>query len=217
MSSRILEQIFDSPAKVRLFKLFLRNPDEYYSLSEVATKTQADRRVVKKQIDTLEKVGFFRKKIVKKKSAKGATKKSNAKGKKKKPVSGEKKPGVYFSVSPRFVFYDELRSLILKSSPASLDKFSAQIKELGRIKLAVLSGVFVNNSNSRVDLFLVGDNVNFRKLSGFLRRVEAEVGRPINYSILTTKDFSYRYGMFDRFILDILEGQHKKVINKLRI
>lgn len=210
MSVQVLEQLFDSPVKVRILKLFLRNPEEYYLLAEVASKIQADRRLVKKQVNNLGKVGFFKKKIIKKKKI---SKKKKNKGLK----NTEKKPGIYFSANPRFVFYDELRLLILKSSPASLDKISSQIKGLGRIKLAILSGVFINAVNSRVDLFIVGDNVKAKKLYNFLRHTEAEIGRSLNYSVLTTNDFNYRYGMFDRFILDILEGPHKKVINKLRI
>ena len=212
MPNQILEQIFDSSIKVRLFKLFLRNPDSMYRVEDVASKIQASKRVVKKQIEVLYEIGFFKKKTIKK----GALKKAAKRNKKK---SGERKrePGVYFYVNPHFDFYEELRSLILKSSPASLNKISQQISELGRIKLAVLSGVFINAENSRVDLFIVGDAINKRKLKRLLGGLEAEVGKSINYSVLTTDDFKYRYDMFDRFLLDILDGPHKKVINKLKI
>ncbi|MBI4837086.1 MAG: hypothetical protein HY813_01615 [Candidatus Portnoybacteria bacterium] len=212
MSTQILEQIFDSSIRVRLFKLFLRNSDSMYRVQDVASRIQANTRVVKKQIDGLYEIGFLKKKTI----GRGASKKMAKRNKKKSGERG-RGAGVYFYINRYFDFYEELRSLVLKSSPASLSKLARQIGELGRIKLAVLSGVFINTENCRVDLFVVGDAISKRKLKRLLGSLEAEVGKSINYSVLTTDDFKYRYGMFDRFLLDILEGPHKKVINKLKI
>jgi len=83
--------------------------------------------------------------------------------------------------------------------------------------LTILSGIFINEENSRVDLFIVGDSIKKRKLFVFLRDLEAEVGKEIDYVVFSTADFNYRYDMFDRFIRDVLEKPHEKLINKLRI
>lgn len=199
MSVQILEKLFDSPVKVRLLKLFLRNPNEMYSLPEIALRIQINQNMVSKQVKGLLEIEFLRKKKVSRK--KGSNKKS----------------GTYFYVNPNFDFYNELRTLVLKSSPASIEKILGQIRRIGNVKLAVLAGVFLNDDNSRIDLFVVGDRIKTKKLTSFLRGLEAEVGKTIDYSVLTTNDFNYRLGMFDRFILDILEKPHQKLINKLRI
>jgi hypothetical protein len=212
MPSQILEQIFDSAIRARLFKLFLRNPDSMFRVEDVAARIQVNKRVVKKQIEGLYEIGFLKKRKITKGGYKKGSKRNKKGGEGRGPAAG-----IYFYVNSHFDFYNELRSLVLKSSPASLDKLSKQIGELGRIKLAVLSGVFINAENSRVDLLVVGDAISRRKLKRLLGTFEAEVGKSINYSVLTTDDFKYRYGMFDRFLLDILEGPHKKVINKLKI
>lgn len=200
MSVQILEKIFDSPIKVRLLKLFLRNPNDIFKLAEISEKTQFKQRLVKKQVFGLEEIGFLKKKKIK----------SKKKG-------GGKEPGTYYYVNSSFDFYAELRNLVLKSSPASIEKFFKYIKQLGRVKLAVLAGVFMNEDNSRLDLFIVGDGIATRKLNNFLKNLEAEVGKAIDYSVMTTDDFNYRFSMFDRFILDVLEKPHRKLINKLRI
>ena len=199
MAGYILEQLFDSPIKVRLRRLFLRNSDELFSLPEVALRIQAKPRAIKKQIEGLVKIDFLNKKRLKKKN------------------KLQKKPGIYYFVNPQFDFYSELRTLVLKSSPASLEKINKYLKRLGRVKLAIIAGVFLNNEDSRIDLFIVGDAINTRRLNNFLKNLEAEVGKPIDYSVLATDEFNYRFGMFDRFILDILEKPHKKLINKLRV
>jgi hypothetical protein len=98
-----------------------------------------------------------------------------------------------------------------------------KILGLGRVKLAVISGIFIAE-NSGPDiydtvavLFIVGDDVSNNKLSAFLTALEAEVGKEIKFTLMDKDEFQYRYGMFDRFIRVILEGPHEKIINKLGI
>ncbi len=198
MSEQILEHLFDSPAKVKLLKLFLRNPSRFFLLAEIVVKSQVNSRVAKKQMKGLLSIDFLRQKRIKTNRRKGI------------------KGGLYFGVNPMFDFYSELSSLILKSSPTSKEKMLRRILRLGRIKLALISGVFLNTDNSRVDLFLVGDNISNGKLQHFLADMEAEVGREIEYAAMSTKEFDYRFHMFDRFVRDILEKPNEKLVNKLR-
>ena len=191
MSEQILEQLFDSPLKVKLLKLFLRNPQENFSFQEIIKRVKSDTRSSKRQIEKLKNINFL-----------------NYKHRAGKKV---------YSVNPRFVFYNELRTLIFKSSPASKEKILKRLKNLGRVKLALISGVFINLENARVDLLVVGDSLKKNKLTNFLKDLEAEVGKEIDYVVLTTEDFKYRYDMFDRFLRDVLEKPHEKLINKLRI
>jgi len=191
MPKEILEQLFDSPVKVRLLKLFLRNSDKSFRLKDISIRTKSDIRSCRQQVKRLENINLIN---------------SKSKGNIK----------VYF-VNSDFDFYNELRTLVLKSSPTSKDKLLKRLKLLGRVKLAVLSGVFINSNNSRVDLLVVGDGIKNKKLSSFLRDLEAEVGKEIDYVVFSTKDFTYRYDMFDRFLRDILEKPHEKIINKLKL
>ena len=128
---------------------------------------------------------------------------------------------ISYVLNPDFEFFDELKNLILKSSPAEKDKMIKKISGLGRVKLAVASGVFLSNKNSAenadstVDLFIVGDNINQPKLRTFLKSLEAEVGIEIKFALMEKNEFEYRYGMFDRFVRVLLENPHEKLINKL--
>lgn len=198
MSEQVLEQLFDSPVKVKLLKLFLRNPGRYFLLPEIVTKTQANSRVIRRQVKGLLSIGFLKKKRIK------AARKKEIKG------------GIYFTVDQNFEFYNELCNLVLKSSPTSKQKLLKKILKLGRIKFALIAGVLINSEVSRVDLFLVGDDIEERKLRKFLNEMEAEVGREIQYAAMDTKEFDYRFHMFDRFVRDVLEKPHEKLINKIR-
>lgn len=191
MSEQILEQLFDSPLKVKLLKFFLRNPENGFFLKEIAKKVKSDTYSCRHQIEKLKSINLL-----------------NCKYKTKKKI--------YF-VNPRFEFYNELKTLVLKSSPTSKEKILKRLRGVGRIKLVILSGVFINVENSRLDLLVVGDNLKKKRLDGFLKDLEADVGKEIDYVVLSTEDFKYRYDMFDRFLRDVLEKPHEKLINKLRI
>ena len=127
----------------------------------------------------------------------------------------------YYALNPAFEFFSELRNLILKSSPAEKDKMIKRITGLGRVRLAVISGIFlsdkdsIDTQDSDVDLFIVGDDIDKAKLHNFLKSLEAEVGKEIKFGLMEKEEFEYRFGMFDRFVRVILEGPHEKLINKL--
>lgn len=127
-----------------------------------------------------------------------------------------------YTLNPNHEFYSELRSLVLKSSPAEKERLTGKILRLGRIRLAVISGIFLSSGGSQFngdgsisDLFIVGDDIDRKKLRLFLRSLEAEVGREVRFTIMDKDEFEYRLGMFDRFVRVLLEGPHEKIINKL--
>ena len=117
-----------------------------------------------------------------------------------------------------FEFLYELRDLILKSSPAEKNSMVEKINKLGRIKLAIIAGIFMNKENpdpSIADLLIVGDDIDNRKLKTFLKSLEAEVGKEVKFAVMEKDEFQYRLSMFDRFIRVLLETTHEKLINKL--
>lgn len=190
-SEPTLDALFDSPIKVKLLKLFLHNPDGDFESKAILKKLNLKSAPVNKNIRDLVEIKFLNCK--------------NSKGKKT------------FRVSRDFEFYNELKELVVKASPASKEKMLKRLKSLGKIKLALLAGVFINSDTSRADLLIVGDNIKPAKFNNFIKKLEAEVGKEISYALMTTKEFHYRYDMYDRFIRDLLDFKHEELINKLKI
>jgi hypothetical protein len=91
-----------------------------------------------------------------------------------------------------------------------------KIRNLGNVKLGVISGVFINNPKSKTDSLIIGDNVSKAKMKHLLEDLEAEMGREVNYSLMDSAEFKYRINMFDKFIMDILESPHEIVVNKMQ-
>lgn len=187
--SEILEQIFGE-LRVKILRFFFRNEGQYFNVWEISERTQANHHLTS-ELENLYKIRVLSRKKVKGKNA--------------------------YSLNRGFHFYKELRGLVLKSDPDAFKKLSSWVKKLGSIKLAIISGVLIDQDNSRVDLFIVGDYIVKKKFNSFLKKVEAEVGRELTYSVINTSDFRYRQSMFDNFVVEILQKPHLKLINKLDI
>ena len=191
LSEPTLDAIFDSRIRARILKLFLYSPDKSFDLETIKKTLNINSAFLSKQFKSLLAVKFIIIKSIGKKN--------------------------FFKVNKNFDFYDELKELIAKASPASKEKMLKRLKGIGKIKLALISGIFINSDTSRADLLVVGDRIKPSKFNKFLKDLEAEVGKEINYALMTTKEFQYRYDMYDRFIRDLLEFKHEKLINKLKI
>ena len=122
----------------------------------------------------------------------------------------------YYGLNSKFEFLNDLKRLMLSSPSTSFAKITKKILALGRVKLALLSGVFLNKENV-ADLMIVGDDIDRRKFKNFLKSLEAEVGTQIIYAIMDTEEFHYRRAMFDRFVRLMLEGPHEVLIEKIEL
>jgi len=186
-----IDVIFDSPVRVRVLKLFLYNPETSFEPKTISKMLNIGSIIANKHLKGLKEIKFVDQKTIKGRHV--------------------------FKTNPNFYFYDELKELVFKANPASKEKLIKRISSLGKIKLAIISGIFLNFDNARADLMIVGDDIKPAKFNKFLKDLEAEVGKEINCALMTVKEFHYRYNMYDRFVRDILDFKHEKLINKLKI
>ena len=121
-----------------------------------------------------------------------------------------------YQLNKRWPYLNELKSFVLKISPPTFPKIEKDLYKLGKIKLAVVTGVFLNLKDTRVDLMVVGDDIDFKKFIDFIKKLEGDMGLELRYVVLGSDEFKYRYDMFDRFVHDILEYPHRKVINRIK-
>lgn len=105
-----------------------------------------------------------------------------------------------------------LRSEILKSQKPWQDELAQNLKKLGQLSGIFLSGIFVGQNSLPVDLLLVG-KVNLTKLDQFLKLIQKQFGKEINYSIMSAAEFLDRRDTFDRFIKDIFDYPHVVILD----
>lgn len=204
----ILEKLFGSSARIKIIRLFLLNPMDLFIPKEISRRCKVAFGIVRREVSILKNIGFITQKsetidnLIK-------LKKGRLKNK-KKSIQGLK-------LNELFPLLHPLKNLVLNAAPIDRGKMLKALKSAGRIKLIILSGIFIQSDNSRVDLFLVGDAVRKGALERALRNIEAETGKELTYAVFGTKEFLYRLGMYDRFVHDILDYPHEKIFNKMDI
>ncbi len=121
-----------------------------------------------------------------------------------------------FFTNKKFPFFNELKNLVIRSNIHPQCESLNRIRNLGNVRLGIVSGVFINNPKSKTDLLIVGDNISKAKMKHLLEDLEAEMGREVNYSLMDSPEFKYRANMFDKFIMEILGSPHELVVNKMQ-
>lgn len=207
---QILEKLFESVPKVRLLRLFVRNPEQLFAFAEVVKKTSLRAPVARKELKKLLNLELVAQKVatLREETAKGV-------GTKKHRVLIKTRKVPVFYANLKFRLLPELKDLITKDSITPRKKLLRQLQKLGSLKLVVLSGIFLNSELARTDLLIVGDNVKRMALERLLAEVESDLGRAVQYTLMESKEYEYRINMYDRFLRDIFELPHEKLINKL--
>ena len=123
-----------------------------------------------------------------------------------------KKRGKEWSFNPLFKYGEEFGELLVKSDGLDKSKLLDNFKKAGRVKLIIVSGVFIRNDDSRVDILIVGDKMKKGRIEEEIHRLEAELGTELAYALFDTKEFMYRLDMYDKLVRDILDYPHEVVL-----
>lgn len=202
----LLARLLGGIEKVKIMRLFLHYEDALLSLPDVVQKTKSKSLLVRKELATLVTIGFLEKKRAKMVVTIGGGRKISSKV---KEVNG-------YRINPLFPHHQALKDLLFDFKSVDKRELAARFKSVGRIKLFITSGVFIGDEKSRVDLFIVGEAMNRPKTEKILETLGAELGREVIYSLMDVEEYEYRYKMYDKFVRDIMEMDHEKVIDKLK-
>ena len=173
----ILEKILGNAARVKIMKLFLLNRGKGFKNKDVVKRSRVTSSAVRREIRLLASVNFI---------------------KKRSPSSEE------WFFNPLFKYASELEELLVRSDTINKETILSNFKNIGRVKLLIVSGVFIKSSDSRVDLLIVGDKLKKGKIEKGIRKLEALIGVELEYAIFDTKEFIYRLNMYDKLVRDIL-------------
>lgn len=186
----ILEHLFGSRSRSRMLRFFLLNPGKETTLADLKTKMNIDGRRVRADINMLLKIELITQTI-------------------------RKKDKIYV-LNEAFPYYVELRNLFIKANTYPQCKELKKIDEAGRVKLILISGIFLNYDKARLDILIVCDDMNRAKLLKAIEAIESEVGREVRYMAMTSDELNYRLDMMDRFLMDVLGSPHNIVVSKVQ-
>ena len=178
----MLEYFIASKTKRNLLKLFLTNPDRRFYTREIAKLTGEPLNAVRRELGYLEKAGLVQ---------------SHTEGNLK-----------YYAVVKDFPFYPELKKIIY-STVGLGDFLRERVKDSGSIDFAFIYGSVASGTEtgkSDIDLFVVGE-IEEEVLHKLISDIEREIGREINYTLMTLEEFSRRSARGEPFIKRIKKGE----------
>ena len=202
-----LAKLFSGEGRVKLMRLFLFNPEFSFSLEQMMDKAKISGKEVKLEIEVLEKAGMIKsKKTI-----------QLVQLKKRGKVSEVKRKTTSWHLDPDFEYLLPLQNLLINTRPLRKEEILKRLHNVGKLKMVIVAGVFIQNADSRVDLLIVGDNLRRGSIDRIVKTMEAEIGKELTFASFETADFHYRLGMYDKLIRDILDYPHQKLLDKLNL
>ena len=196
----ILGKLLGGVGRVKIMRLFLLNPEQGFETSDVADRSRLSMSVTRRTMTGLVGMGFVKKKSFIKEVTDGRSGKI-----KKKRVQG-----LFLNVE--FPYITELKGLLIEGDFIKQDDIVKRFRPAGIMQLLVVSGMFTKNSESRLDLRSVGDNIRKSYIQKTIAVLESELGKELSYALFDTNDFKYRVSMYDKLLRDLFDYPHERLL-----
>lgn len=182
-----LKDFIISRVRIKLITTFFENPHELFYVRQLTRSIAEEINAVRRELNHLDIKGVL---------------KSEKRGNR-----------LYYFLNPSYDFYEDLMSLVAKSTGLGGD-IRKNKNKLGKIKFAMLSGKFVRRKDrgkNDVDLLVVGEVV-LPELALLVRREEEERKIEVNYTVMKQDEFLFRKERRDPFLLGILSKSRVMII-----
>jgi hypothetical protein len=195
-----------SEVRVKVLRLFCSSPHTAFTEPEISARTVVPHGALSHELSFFVKLGLIKK----------ATCVREVKQKGKETTKSVRVPG--FIAHVEHEHFASLSSFVRETTPQAEDAVAEKLKDVGSVKLIIVSGFFVAEepNPSGIDMLIIGEKLNERKVATALRALEAEQGREVAYAVFTPDEFKYRLDVFDRLVRDVLDYPHRVVLDKLR-
>lgn len=191
----MVEQLFGSKTRVKLLHLFYSNPNRSFYVREITRKIDEQINSVRRELANLLSIGII-----------GSDTNNNK---------------LYYEVNQKYEYYEPL-SVMFGASRKSLGTKAAadagtvdigDVRTIGNVEIALLTGQLTRDETTGVDVFLVGD-VNQAKVQKYMADLELKEGKELRYTTMSLEDFVYRQQIKDRFVANIFAAKKQVLIDK---
>jgi hypothetical protein len=187
----MIDALFGSKTRVKLLHLFMNNPNRAFYVREITRKIDEQINSVRRELSNMLSIGIIQ-------SDTSNNDSSNNR--------------LYYEVNQSYTHYQPLKAIFGDGQVATPETETAssdwakRLKLLGDVRVALLSGSMVRGSASEVDVLIAG-SVNKTQVKHFIKSLEDEERRVLNYTVMSYEDFYYRLSVKDKFITDIINSK----------
>lgn len=182
----MIDALFGSKTRVKLLHLFMNNPNRAFYVREITRKIDEQINSVRRELSNMLSIGIIQ--------------------------SDSSNNRLYYEVNQNYIHYQPLKAMFgdnqvaTATTESASSDWSKRLKPLGDVRVALLSGSLVRGSSTDVDVLIAG-SVNKTQVKHFIKSLEDEEGKTLNYTVMSYEDFYYRLSIKDRFITDIINGK----------
>lgn len=189
----MIDQLFGSKTRVKLLELFYSNQNRSFYVREITRKIDEQINSVRRELANLLNAGII--------------------------TSETTNNKLYYEVNQEYEFYAPLSEIFGKGARDGKKTKTASaggdddLKSLGNVEVALLTGQFTRDESSGIDLLIIG-NVNENQVAKYVADLETKEGKDIRYVILSLSEYEYRRNIKDRFIVSVLESKKQVLVDK---
>ncbi len=196
----MIEQLFGSKTRVKLLQMFYANPNRSFYVREITRKIDEQINSVRRELSNLLSIGII--------------------------TSETTNNRLYYEVNQKYELYVPLSQIFGGAAITAATGVAAaevvddtvehlppELKALGHVELAVLTGQFTRDERSGVDFVVVGD-INQTQLSKYVSELEKQEGKEIRYVSMTKDEYDYRRQINDRFLSKVLESKKQVIYDR---
>ena len=176
-----------SKARQRLLAYYFTNPLARHHLRDLANRLTIDPSNLSRELRRLEHEGLFR-----------------------AEVSGRQK---YFRLNRGYPLFNEVRSIVSKTIGA-VPLIGQSVKTIAGVEEAYLYGSFARNqqdASSDIDVLVIG-TPRGEALAEAMRKLERQLGREVNYTVLSRDEFESRRTRKDAFLENVWHNRRVSLI-----
>ena len=175
--------------RLKTLRFFLANKSASFKIDGVEAGTKIKKDKLRKELSFLSSFKF----LVRTNSSKG---------------------GPSYRLNQDFEHNQALYSLVFDFGNIDKKIILDKLKKIGRIKLFYFTGLFLNETDTEVDILIVADNIKPKEKNKALSELNSSFASKIRILIMDVEEYKYRYKMFDRFLRLVLDGNKIVVIDK---
>lgn len=190
----MIEQLFGSKTRVKLLQMFFSNPNRSFYVREITRKIDEQINSVRRELANLLSIGII--------------------------SSDDTGNRLYYEVNQKYEYYKALSVIFGKGSAKELGKIPSvktddvsDIRAIGNVQLAILTGQFTRDNTPGIDLLIVGD-VNHTKAQKYITDMEEKENKEIRFVIMDLKEYEYRKQVKDRFLLTVMGSKKQVLVDK---
>lgn len=183
----MIDALFGSKTRVKLLHLFLNNPGRAFYVREITRKIDEQINSVRRELANMLSIGIIK--------------------------SENSNNRLYYEINQDYPHFAPLHQIFADSGisdavgVADANDWTKRLKPLGDVRVVIFAGKLVHGSNSDVDVLIVG-TINKTQIKKFIKELEEEENKSLNYTVMGYEDFYYRLSIKDKFVTTLLSTKH---------